>query len=442
MSKAKSATVATAAKAIETPDTQTLESQDKALRILMVNKYYPPHVGGIEFHLRDLAEGLVVAGHQVRVIVSNDERRYSEEVINGVEVIRLPRLFERASTPLCSQLGPVLSYEAKQADVLHFHFPYPWAEFEWLGQLASKNTAYVITYHSDIVRQKGALAAYGPLLNKFLNRSQLIMASSPQLIKYSPWLNVRKEKCRQVNFGLPLEEIAHSPEAPLRAAQLRQHYAPDGKPIVLFVGRLVYYKGIEVLARAIPKVDAHFVVIGKGPERKLLEDLQKLEEVGERVHLIDYASQEELIAWLHVADVLTLPSVENSEAFGLVQIEAHAAGTPVVSSRLRTGVVHANLDGVTGLTVAPRDADALIGALNALLADDDLRRRLGAQAQKRALAEFSLGQMVEATSCVYREAIAKHRENSFQCCKDSAVAPHQVTAQASVEVDRENVDGV
>lgn len=403
---ATSATTAVTA-ASATGDTQAIGTQAKPLRILMVNKYYPPHVGGIEFHVRDLAEGLVAAGHQVRVIVSNNERRYSEDLINGVEVIRLPRLLEKASTPVCSKLGPVLSHEAKKADIVHFHFPYPWAEFEWVGQLASKSTPYVVTYHSDIVRQKGALAAYAPFLNKFLNRSRLIMASSPQLIQYSPWLAPRADKCRQVNFGLPVEEIAQNPEATARASQLRQQYAPDGKPLVLFVGRLVYYKGVEVLAKAIPEVDAHFVAIGKGPERKTLETVQRLEKLGERVHLIDYVDRDELIAWLHVADALTLPSVEASEAFGLVQIEAHAAGTPVVSSRLKTGVPYANLDGVTGLTFPPRDAHALVGALNALLFDDELRRRLGEQAQERALAEFGLEQMIENVVCVYREALTR-----------------------------------
>ena len=401
------ATTATAAAINTMADVQVVDTATKPLRILMVNKYYPPHIGGIEFHVRDLAEGLVAAGHQVRVIVSNDERRYNEELINGVEVIRLPRLYERASTPVCSKLGPVLSHEAKKADIMHFHFPYPWAEFEWVGQLASKSTPCVVTYHSDIVRQKGALAVYTPFLNKFLNRSRLIMASSPQLIQHSPWLAPRADKCRQVNFGLPVEEIKNNPKAPLRASQLRRQYAPDGKPIVLFVGRLVYYKGIEVLARAMSEVDAHFVVIGKGPERKILEAVQKLEKVGERVHLIDYVDRDELIAWLHVADALTLPSVEASEAFGLVQIEAHAAGTPVVSSRLKTGVPYANLDGVTGLTFPPRDAHALVGALNALLFDDELRRRLGEQAQERALAEFGLEQMIENVVCVYREALTR-----------------------------------
>ncbi|MCL2680539.1 MAG: glycosyltransferase [Coriobacteriia bacterium] len=381
------------------------------MRIVMVNKYYPPHVGGIEFHVRDLAEGLVKAGHSVRIISSNDQRSYSEDVINGVQVVRLPRQFERASTPVVRYMGQVLAAEAQQADIMHFHFPYPWGEFEWIGQLASKTEPYVITYHSDIVRQKKALALYSPFLHKFLNRSRLIMASSPQLIEHSPWLAPRAEKCRQVNFGLPVEDIAYNPQAMARALQLRAQYAADGKPIVLFVGRLIYYKGIEILARAIPAVDAHFVIIGKGPDRILLEGLAE-QQAEEKVHVIDYADNDELIAWFHAADLLTLPSIESSEAFGLVQIEAHAAGTPVVSSRLNTGVTYANLDGVTGLTAAPRDADALAGALNALLADDDLRARLGRQAQQRALSEFNIPRMVDAVTAVYAQALALNTEPS------------------------------
>jgi len=418
-------------------------------KIVMVNKYYPPHLGGIEFHVRDLAEGLVAAGNQVRVIVSNDRRIYAEEVINGVEVVRLPRLFEKASTPVCRKLGPILSLEASQADILHFHTPYPWGELEWVGQMASKRMPYVITYHSDIVRQKRALAAYGPFLNKFLNRAQLIMASSPQLIKYSPWLSLRTEKCRQVNFGLPVEKIAHNARAQQRAGELRQLYAPDGKPIVLFVGRLVYYKGIEVLTRAIPQVDAHFVIIGKGPDRTALHACIKGSspegELAKRVHFIDYADSDELTAWFHAADILTLPSVESSEAFGLVQIEAHAAGTPVVSSRLQTGVPYANLDGVTGLTFPPRDAQALAGTLNALLADDELRGRLGKQAQQRALAEFTIPQMVDAVSDVYREAIARFEQTGqghSQGSQDLDVELLAGKPSEGLKIDRENVDGV
>ncbi|MCL2881792.1 MAG: glycosyltransferase [Coriobacteriia bacterium] len=376
------------------------------MRVTMVNKYYPPHIGGIEFHVRDLAEALVRAGHQVRVIVCNNEHLYTEEVINGVEIVRLPRRTELASTPIAHNFGRVLAYEARNADVLHFHFPYPWGEAQWVLQPDSKVSPYVVTYHSDIVRQKLALRFYQPFLNRFLDRARLIIASSPQLIEGSPNLAPRANKCRQVNFGLPVNAIAHDPIAISRAKELRERFGDA--PIVLFVGRLVYYKGIEVLAHALPRVpDAQFVVIGTGPQREVLTGIVAAAGARDRLHLIDYADDAELIAWYHAADVLTLPSTSPSEAFGLVQIEAHAASTPVVSSDLPTGVTYANLDGVTGLTAPVGDASALATAINRLLADDSLREKLGSQAQARALADFSVEAMVASTVRVYEEALGR-----------------------------------
>ncbi|MCL2332034.1 MAG: glycosyltransferase [Actinomycetia bacterium] len=374
------------------------------MRLTLVNKYYPPHVGGIEFHVRDLAEALAAAGHQVRVIVCNNEQLYTEEVAGGVEIVRLPRRAELASTPIAHNFGRVLAYEARSADLLHFHFPYPWSEAQWVLQQASKTTPYVVTYHSDIVRQKLALRFYQPFLNRFLDRARLIIASSPQLIASSPYLGARADKCRQVNFGLPTDLIAHDQGAIARAAELREQFA--GAPIVLFVGRLVYYKGIEVLAHAAGQVaGAQFVVIGKGPERATLEGIVTAAGARDRLHIIDYADDAELRAWYHAADLLTLPSTSPSEAFGLVQIEAHAAGTPVVSSDLPTGVTYANLDGITGLTTKTGDPAALAAALNRLLADDPLRKKLGAQAQSRALTDFSIKAMLKATTHVYHEAL-------------------------------------
>ncbi len=375
------------------------------MRITMVNKYYPPHVGGIEFHVRDLAEALVAAGHQVKVIVCNNEHRLVEEKVKGVEVMRLPRVCEKASTPFARHFGRVLAYEAAQSDILHFHFPYPWGEFEWLHEKASTTYPFVVTYHADIVRQKRLLAFYEPFLNRFLNRAQRIIASSPQLIESSPYLSARKGKCCQVNFGLPLEAIAHNPRASRRARELKAEFG--GAPVVLFVGRLIYYKGIDVLAHAVPLVPhAHFVVIGKGPERERLETQVRAAGASDRLHIIDFAEPEELIAWYHAADILALPSVSNSEAFGLVQIEAQAAGTPVVSSDLPTGVTYANLNGVTGLTTKTGNAEALAAGLRTLLDDAELRERLGRQAQQRALAEFTLDAMCRKTLAVYKEALS------------------------------------
>ncbi len=291
-------------------------------------------------------------------------------------------------------------------DVLHFHFPYPWGEVAWLQ--ARPQVPTVVTYHSDIVRQRVAGALYRPFMERFLDRVDLIIAGSPNMIEHSPVLAPRAQKCRHVDYGLNVGEIAHNAEAIERAAQLRA--AHEGRKIILFVGRLVYYKGADIAVRAIRDVDADLVIIGSGPLEEDLRSLAAEAGVTGKITFLPPVDNSELVAWYHAAHVFALPSVARSEAFGLVQIEAHAAGTPVVSTNLTTGVPYANLDGVTGLTVDVGDVAGFSAALNRLLGDDELREKLGAQAKERALRDFTIPRMVKATSAVYEEAIALHGE--------------------------------
>jgi rhamnosyl/mannosyltransferase len=385
-------------------------TETSRLRVEMVNKYYPPHIGGIEFHVRDLAEGLVARdAADVSVTVCNGEARRVDETVNGVKVRRLARAFEKASTPVSWHFSAELKRIAKAVpapDIFHFHFPYPWGEVSWLA--ARPDVPMVVTYHSDIVRQKAALALYRPLLERFLDRAELIIASSPNMIEHSEFLSKRAEKCRHVDFGLHVERFAGSESSLARARELRQRFRE--RPLVLFVGRLIYYKGADVLVRAMADVDADLVMIGRGPLEPELKRLATEMGAENRIHILEPIDEPELVAWYQAADVFALPSVAPSEAFGLVQIEAHAAGTPVVSTDLPTGVPYANLDGVTGLTVPVGDAQAFGGALKRILSDDVFRARLGRQAKERALTRFTIERMVRNTVTVYREAIEMHAE--------------------------------
>jgi rhamnosyl/mannosyltransferase len=295
---------------------------------------------------------------------------------------------------------------ADAPDVMHFHFPYPWGELSFLR--AKPDVPSVVLYHSDIVRQKRMLTAYRPFLERFLDRVDLIIASSPNMVEHSELLAPRAEKCRVVNFGLHVERVAGTPETLRRAEQLRAQH--PGRKIVLFVGRLIYYKGVDVLVRAMADVDADLVMIGRGPLESELREIALASQVADRITWLGPQDDDELAAWYHAADVFALPSVARSEAFGLVQIEAHAAGTPVVSTNLTTGVPYANLDGVTGLTVPVGDAAALADALRRLLSDDELRKRLGDKAKRRALSDFTIPRMVEDTLAVYAEAITIHAQ--------------------------------
>jgi glycosyltransferase involved in cell wall biosynthesis len=387
---------------------------DRPLRVTMVNKYYsPPHLGGVETVVRNLSEGLVEhAGARVRVLVSNEGHRRLEENIGSVDVVRLPRQLAVSSAPVAASLSRALRGELRRhgpggpepPDIVNLHSPYPWGELSFLW--ARLDLPSVVLYHSDVVRQKRLLAAYRPFLEWFLDRVDLIVTSSPNMITGSEFLAPRAEKCRVVPFGLPPQRLTATPAVMARAAELRAAHA--GRRIVLFVGRLVYYKGVDVLVRAMAGVDADLVLIGHGPLERELRELVAALGVAARVTFVAPQGDDGLSAWYHAADVFCLPSVARSEAFGLVQIEAHAASIPVVSTNLPTGVPYANIDGVTGFTVPVDDAPALGRALARLLSDDELRTQLGRQAQERALREFTIPRMVAGTLDVYAEALDRH----------------------------------
>ena len=385
----------------------------------MINKYYPPHLGGIEYHMRDLAVALAARGHEVRAIVANEGRKTISETLDGVALTRLSRLFTYASTPVALGMKRAIAAEAARSDapdVFHLHFPYPWGEFSWLaadggrgalsGWRPRRDMPTVLTYHSDIVRQRVLGAAYAPVLRRVLDGVDLVIASSPDMVEHSEHLSRVADKCRVVPFGIHVERFTSTPGHDARAAGLRVGVTPSRgeRPVVLFVGRLIYYKGADVLVRAMADVDADLVMIGRGPLRPELDALVESLGMGARVRFVEPVGEDDLAAWYHAADVFCLPSVARSEAFGLVQLEAHAAGTPVVSTRLTTGVPFVNLDGVTGLTVQPGDVTALADALRVLVTDDALRARLGRQAAERVAHDFTIDRMAVDTVAVYDEA--------------------------------------
>ena len=384
------------------------------MKIVHVNKYFfPPHRGGVEQSLNLLTTRLAAAGHDVSAIVSNESGQTVTETIGGVEVTRLARTVAFASTPVALGMAGAIGAATsgpKRADVVHFHFPYPWGDVSWLT--AGGRGPSVMTYHADIVRQKRMLAAYAPLLRRVLDRVDRIIVGAPQIAENSPFVRPHLEKVRVVPFAIDPARFADTAEIARRAALLRAQRA--GRRTVLFVGRLVYYKGVEVLVRAMADVDpgADLVIIGTGPLEGDLRVKAAALGISDRLTFVPSVDDLDLAAWYHAADVFCLPSTEPSEAYGLVQLEAQLAGTPVVSTDLPTGVPFVNLDGVTGLTVPVGDAPALATALNRLLADDELRARLGAQALERATTEFGIEKMVTDTLDVYAEAIASHAEKA------------------------------
>jgi rhamnosyl/mannosyltransferase len=366
------------------------------VRVLHVYKDYPPVIGGIENHLRLLAEHQVRAGLDVTVLVTAPDGVTRDGVENGVRVIRAGRVGELLSTPL--SLSLFAHVRRLEPDVTHLQFPYPPGDLAHL--LFGRSRATVVTYQSDIVRQRLAGWAYRPLQARLLARADRIIATSPNYPRSSKALGRVRHKCAVVPMGIETAAWERADAAEVDAVRRR---FPG--PLVLFVGRLRYYKGLEYLIRAMNALEATLVVIGDGRLRAQLEREALRSPAAERIYFLGDMPQELLPAHYAAADVLVLPSSHRSEAYGLVLLEAMACGTPVISTELQTGTSFVNLAGETGLVVPPRDPQALADALRACLSDPAARRRMGQSGRRRVAAEFRVERMVERVIDVYRDAL-------------------------------------
>jgi len=365
------------------------------MRVLHVYKDYYPVLGGIENHVRLLAEEQVKRGLDVTVLVTSLNGSTRVETMNGVRLIKAARWAKIASTPLSLDLLRWMS--RLEADVTHLHFPYPPGELAHL--LVGRGRRTVITYHSDVVRQRVLLFLYKPMLWRVLARADRILPTSPNYIDTSPFLRQVADKCEVVPLGIDLEPFRNVDENVV--SQLRRE---SSQPRLLFVGLLRYYKGVQYLIEAMSQVGATLWVIGSGPMEAEWRGLAARRGVLDRVKFLGEVPNADLPAYYYACDLFVLPGSQRSEAFGAVQIEAMAAGKPVICTELGTGTSFVNLHGETGLVVPPRDSDALAQAINRLLADPALRAQMGQKAKTRAQ-EFSKERMVERISRVYDQVL-------------------------------------
>jgi len=367
------------------------------MKILHVYKDYFPVIGGIENHLRLLAESQAAAGHEVTVLVTNRARVTTMETLNGVRVIKAARLGVVASTPLSVSLFRHL--RRQRPDVTHLHFPYPVGEVA--HYLLGRSRHAVMTYHSDVVRQKAALRLYKPLMWRVLHSVDRIIVGSPNYLASSSTLQRFASKCKVVPYGIDRRPFLNAD--PVAARRLRELHG--GGPLLLFVGVLRYYKGLEYLLEAMTSISAKLLIVGEGPlGSSLRAQARALGLAAGKVLLTGRVRDEDLPAYYRAADVFVLPASERSEAFGLVQIEAMTCATPVVCTELGTGTTFVNRHQESGLVVPPKDARALARAINRLLSDEPLRRRLAEGALERS-SLFAAERMLAGVQQVYDELV-------------------------------------
>jgi rhamnosyl/mannosyltransferase len=372
------------------------------LKILHVYKDYdPPVKGGIESHIHQLAVGLKENGIDVQVLVANRKNKFEMDCYDGISIAKAPQLGRFYSAPLMPTFHCYLRRYGQHADIIHFHYPNPTAEFAYLFTNLRKKL--VVTYHSDIIRQDKLGKLYAPFRELFLKKADRIIATSPNYIESSHVLKRHRHKCTVIPLGIDSNRFCATGDQ--KAIQtIRDTFGE--RPLVLFVGCLRYYKGLHLLIAAMEKVDAKLIIVGAGPEQASLQRLVERKKLSNKVFLMGELSDESVNAYYHACDIFVLPSHLRSEAYGIVQLEAMCCRKPVICADLGTGTSFVTINQRTGLTVEPNNVSAMVGGLTDLIAHPDKRARLGECGYARVQEMFTSPKMVSRTIELYKAVLA------------------------------------
>ncbi|HLT82119.1 MAG TPA: glycosyltransferase [Cyclobacteriaceae bacterium] len=367
------------------------------LRVLQVGRYFPPHVGGVETLVFNLAEGLNAKGIRCDVLCSNKEPVYELDETNGFKVHRTKSYGQLLSLSLTPQLIQKFREIATGYDIVHLHHPDPIATMALF--YARPKCKVVIHWHSDILRQKVPLLFFMPLQNWMLRRADAIITTSPNYAKGSGHLGSYMDKVHVIPIGIrPLEAT------PTREQIEKVRTSVGDKKVIFSLGRLVYYKGFEYLIDAASHLDDSYLILigGDGPLQRRLSGLIERKGLSERVRILGQLTTEEVALYYELANVFCLPSIYRTEAFGIVLLEAMSLGKPLVTTNLPdSGVSWVNQHNVTGLTVPPRDGKALADAIRTATNDQELASRFSTAAKDRFYQHFTVDAMIDSMIRLY-----------------------------------------
>ena len=367
------------------------------MRVLQLGKYFPPYVGGIETIIFNLTEELNKRGIKTDVLCSNFKKYYKKETDRGYIVYKTKRYGELLSTPITPQLIFKLKKIISDYDIIHVHHPNPIANLA-LFFAKPKEQKIVLHWHSDIIKQKLTLKLYLPLLKWLVKKANIILATNPQIIKHSSILKLNQEKCIIIPLGTVKPKINNHIFSSLKKFH-------KNKKIIFSLGRFVYYKGFEYLIESAKYLTNDIIILigGSGPLKAKYEKLIRKYNFKDKVHLIGKIPSQNLGSYYKACDLFCLPSIEKSEAFGLVMVEAMSFGKPVVATKIEgSGVSWVNQHQITGLNVPPKNPKALAEAFTYILENENVYQQFSRNALKRYETEFTLEKMIDRVINVYQ----------------------------------------
>jgi glycosyltransferase involved in cell wall biosynthesis len=371
--------------------------QHSPLRVCHLGKYYPPASGGIETHLQTLAQGQARLGLNVEVLCMNHQPGPTVREKDGpIAVTR----FRSVLSVKKLEVSPALLWALRrvQADILHMQVPNP--TMTLAVALAQPRTPLVVTYQSDVVRQRILGALFRPVERFVYRRVKQVLPTSLPYAEGSTFLASYRDRIRVLPMGIDLEPYLNPSEDDRhKTAELQTRYPG---PLWLACGRLVYYKGLYNAIHAIANVPGTLLIVGDGPERAILEGYARATGVADRVVFLGNLPCRQIVPYYHAATAFWFPSNFKSEAFGLVQVEAMASGCPVINTQIpASGVSWVSRDEESGLTVPVDDPHRLAAAARRLLNEPGLRDRLAQGARERAMRDFDCQVMAQRSLDVY-----------------------------------------
>jgi glycosyltransferase involved in cell wall biosynthesis len=371
------------------------------MRILHFFKtYYPDTTGGIEQVIFQLCQGSRVLGVESQVLTISQDPFPARLQMADHQVTRAKENFNLASTGLSMRVFSQFKEMAAEADLVHFHFPWPLMDLVHFATGHGRPT--VLSYHSDIVKQRTLLKLYGPLMKRFLRSMDRIVVASPNYLASSEVLKPFADKTMVIPYGL--DQSAYPKASTETLSHLRKSLP---EKFFLFVGVLRYYKGLDSLLNALEGVDYPVVILGSGPqELELKAQAQKLQL--RNVLFLGRLDDEEKVCLLQMCYALVFPSHLRSEAFGISLLEASMYGKPMISCEIGTGTTYVNIHEETGLAVPPDSPVALREAMHRLWNNPEETQRFGNNARSRFQELFTADRMCENMVQVYNEVIDLH----------------------------------
>ncbi len=371
--------------------------------------YWPDNGGGIAKVMESIASGLPDCQHEIIVCQGTRHKKSMDDRYQGIAVRRCRQIFSPVSTPVSLCFLYDVKKRTKDTDIVISHFPYPMADLAVLLGLYSGRL--VVWWHCGFEKYEKLAPFYRPLVRHTLNKADRILVSSKENIKNSALLRRYRKKCSVIPFCVDHEYLERG-NAYLQAREMQKSKTAQKelmakkRPVrILFIGRLVWYKGCDVLLKAFAKIrhtDCQLVLVGGGPLEKELKDLAAALKL-KNVTFTGMISEEEKMHQIEACDFLVLPSVSKAEAFAVVQLEAMAFGKPVINTALKSGVPYVSVDGVTGKTVTPGSVRELTAAMEELARNEPLRAQYGANARQIVQQEYTQELMVRRHRRVFEQ---------------------------------------